>query len=83
MWPFYHPFPWLKGERNGKKNAKLVDWDKDGLTEQQRKRTVTILIRSIYKKNREYRQQLSLTAQCSAHSRTAINLPPAAAPLKN
>jgi len=59
------PSPTGVGRRMGKKEAKRMGWDKDGLTEQQRKRTETtiILIRRIYNKTpREYIEQLSLTA---------------------
>jgi len=43
------PYQW-DGEENQKKNMKLVGWDEDSLTEQQRKRKITtILIKRIYK----------------------------------
>jgi len=47
----HHPSPHWGEEEKGKKKAKLVGWDKDVLTEQQTKRTVTttILVRRIYK----------------------------------
>jgi len=54
--PTLHPPPlpprWV-GEENQTKTAKLVGWDKDHLTEQERKQTVvtTILIRRTYKRN--------------------------------
>jgi len=49
------PLPCWGGEENQKKKAKLVGQDKDSLTEQQKKQTVTniILIRT-----REYTEQL-------------------------
>jgi len=51
-----------------KKKTKLVGQDKDILTEQQIKRTVTtvILVRRIYKTNREM-HRATLTARCPAH----------------
>jgi len=53
QWLTYLPNWWGGGE-NQKKKAKLVCLDKDSLTEQQRKSTVTTtLIRRIYK-TREY-----------------------------
>jgi len=57
------PLPCWVGEENGMKKAKLVGQDKDSLTEQQRKRTVTtiILIGRIHKETKEYTEQLSLS----------------------
>jgi len=45
------PSSWWDGEENGKKKAKLMGWDKDSLTEQQRQRKIItiILIKRIYK----------------------------------
>jgi len=37
-------FPLWDGKENWKKKAKLVGWDKDSLTEHQRKRTITTII---------------------------------------
>jgi len=47
---------------NGKKKAKLLGWDKDSLTELQKRQAVTtiILIRRVFK-TREYTEQLSLS----------------------
>jgi len=47
--PFFHP--WWDGEKNWKKKAKLVGWDKGSLIEQQRKRKITAitLMKKIYK----------------------------------
>jgi len=59
-WPCYCPSaPWGE-EENWKKKAKLVDQDKDSLTEQQRNQSVItiILITRIYK-TREYTGQVS------------------------
>jgi len=74
-WPLYHLSPWWCREDNGKKKAKLVGWNKDSLTEPQRKRAVTtiILIRGIYKK-KEYTEELCLSVQCPVHSSAEINL---------
>jgi len=51
---------WWVGEENPKKKAKLVGWDKDSLTQQQRKQTITtvVLIKIIHKA-REYTEQFS------------------------
>jgi len=46
-WPVYHPSlvptQW-GGEENQKEKANLVGWDKNSLTEQQRKRKITTKI---------------------------------------
>jgi len=44
MWLPTHSSPWWDGEENQKKKAKLVCWDKDNLTEQQRQRKITTII---------------------------------------
>jgi len=51
MPPLIHSSPQWHDVKNQKKKAELVGWDKDGLTEQQRKRKITtiILIKTIYK----------------------------------
>jgi len=56
MWLLYCPSPCWGREENQKKKAKLVDWDKDSLTAQQRKRMVTTII---LVRVREYTEQLS------------------------
>jgi len=45
------PPTWWGGEENRKKKVNLMDWDKDSLTEQQRKTTVTtiVVIKRVYK----------------------------------
>jgi len=43
-WFLYRPSPQWGEEENGKKKAKLLDQDKDSLTEWQRKKTVTTII---------------------------------------
>jgi len=53
------PSPHWGGEENGKKKTKFVVWDKDSLTEQQMKQTITI-------NSGMYRA--TLTAQCPALS---------------
>ena len=55
------PLPHCGGEENGKKKAKLVGGNKDSLTEQQTKQTLTTitLIRRIYKTNPKCTEQLS------------------------
>jgi len=66
--------PHWGGQENGRKKAKIMGWDKDSLTEQRRKRTVTttILKRRIYKKNRKHRATLSPPdAQCAPEPRLA------------
>jgi len=54
--------------KNCKKKAKLMGWDKDSLTEQQKKRKITtmMLIKRIFKAWNT--QHSFLTAQCLAHS---------------
>jgi len=41
--------PWRDQGENWKKEAKLMGWDKDSLTEPQRKRKITILVKRTYK----------------------------------
>jgi len=49
------------GEENQKEKAKLLDWDKNSLTEWQREKKITVLIK-------EYTACNVLTARCSACS---------------
>jgi len=55
MWSLSHssPRPWWDGEENKKEKAKLVGWDKNSLTEWQRKNKITtkILIKRIIECN--------------------------------
>jgi len=65
---------WRRMERQ---RQKFMGQDKGSLTEQQKKRMVTtILRRRIYKTNSEM-YRATLTAQCPAHSQAASHFPPA------
>jgi len=83
-WSLYHPFPPWAGEENGKEKAKLMGWDKDWLTEQQRKQTVvtTIMLIREFTKTREYTVQSSHCLMPSAPP-AAIHLPPSSSPTPN
>ena len=60
--------------------GRTVGRDKDGLTEQQRKRTTTILIERIY--NNKWICRETLTTWCPVCSRATITLPQPAPPLR-
>ena len=69
-WSLYSPSPHWGGEENGKKKVKLVGQDENSLTEQQRKRTLTTVLKRRIHRTSEYTEQLSSPdAQCAPKKR--------------
>ena len=71
---FYLPSPGWGGEENRKKKAKLVGQDKDSLTEQQRKWTVTTAI--LMRTGKRTEQLNFLATRRPARSQVKTNSPP-------